>query len=342
MKRSFYSLSLLALALAAGCAKHGAKDVHAGASGPALRLESSTLSMQAVSAFSEVSGTVRPVERAQLASKVMGVIADLPITLGQRVHKGDLLVSLNAAEISARLSQARSQLNLAQRDLERERELLSKNASTAEMVRSLEDHYAINQALVREAEAMLDYTRIRAPFEGVISRRLANAGDLATPGMPLLEVEGIDRFEIDAQVPESLALSLKVGTQAEVDIAAAALRFQARIAEISPSSDALSRNVLVKLEVPSGVQVRSGQYARIQLPSGQSRLLLCPVSALSPFGQMERVFVVKEGRAVLRLVKTGARRGELVEILSGLSEGEQVLTSIPAGLREGQAVEVKL
>lgn len=341
MKTLTYSISFLALALASGCSKHGPETSAAGSQLPVASVQVQALRLQQLPVLSEVSGTVRPVDRAMLAAKVMGVVAELPVSLGQRVKAGDPLLRINAAEIAARVAQAKSQLNLAQRDLERERDLLQKQASTAEMVRSLEDRYTMTLAMVREAEVMLGYTVLKAPFDGVVSRKMVNAGDLAAPGMPLLEVEGTDRFEIEANVPESLALRLELGAGAEVSIASSSQNFEARISEISPSSDAFARNVLVKLSVPSSAQVRSGQYARVTLSTGSERVLLSPASAISPLGQMERAFVAKDGRAVLRLVKTGAHRGDQVEILSGLSEGEQVLVKVPVGLAEGQSLEVK-
>jgi RND family efflux transporter MFP subunit len=341
MKTFTYSIPVLALVLASGCAKHGSEEGGSLVALAPAKVQLQTLHAQQVPVLSEVSGTVRPIDRAMLAAKVMGVVAELPVTLGQRVKAGDPLLRINAAEIAARVAQAKSQLNLAQRDLERERDLLQKQASTAEMVRSLEDRYNMTLEMVKEAEVMLSYTVLKAPFDGVVSRKMTNAGDLAAPGMPLLEVEGTDRFELEANVPESLALRLVVGDEAEVRIAASSQAFKARIAEIAPSSDAFARNVLVKFSVPASASVRSGQYARITLATDSQKLLLSPASSVSVLGQMERIFVVKDGRAVLRLVKTGAHRGELVEILSGLADGEQVVVQVPAGLVEGQSLEVK-
>ena len=110
---------------------------------------------------------------------------------------------------------AQSQLNVVNRDLERERSLLSKGAATADGVRSLEDRLTLTQAMVREAEIMLGYATIRAPFDGVVSRKPANAGDFASPGMPLLELEGTDAFQVEAAVPDSLAAALQPGPAGE-------------------------------------------------------------------------------------------------------------------------------
>jgi len=340
MKTLTLSLSVLVLALSAGCAKHG-EPVAPSVALPPVKARVQVLQAQDLPALTELSGTVLAFDRATLASKVMGVVAELPVSLGQRVNKGELLVRINAAEIGARLAQARSQLNLAQRDLARERELFLKQATSAEMVRSLEDRHTMALEQVREAEAMLAYTEIRAPFDGVIARKPINAGDLASPGMPLLELEGSNRFEIEVRIPESLASSLKPGVSAGVEIPSLGLRFDAVVRELSPASDIQSRNVLAKLEVPAGLAVRSGHFARVSLVTGRQQLLLISQDAVRTQGQMELVFVLKEGHACLRLVRTGLRRGSDVELLSGVAEGEQVLITGSRALVEGQAVEVQ-
>jgi RND family efflux transporter MFP subunit len=269
----------------------------------------------------------------------------MPFALGQRVKAGDLLVKISAGEISARVLQAKSQLNQAQRDMERERDLLAKGASTSDMVKGLEDRYAMTHAMVAEAEVMLGYAMVRAPFEGVVARKTSDVGDLAAPGMPLLEIEGTGGFQIEAGIPDSLAPGLVPGASFEVDVPVAGAHFTGSLMELSSSADPSSRTVTAKISVPAGSEVRSGQFARVQVPGQSSRALFAPASAVSTLGQMERVFVVGESGAVLRLVKTGALRGSAgqqnVEILSGLSNGERVVLDPPAGLREGQRLEVQ-
>ena len=109
------------------------------------------------------------------------------------------------------------------------------------------------------------------------------------------------------------------------------------IEEISAAADAISRSVLVKIALPAGA-ARSGQFARLQVAAGTSDALLVPVNAVTHFGQMERIFVVEQDRAVLRLVKTGRTTGDRVEILSGLNPGEQIILAPPAALRDGQPI----
>lgn len=329
------------LAVASGCARHSPAEAAAPALPPA-KVRVAVVHVENLATLTEVTGTVRPVQRAQVAAKVMGTIESLPVTLGQPVRAGDLLVKISAGEITARVAQAQAQLNVARRDLERERDLLTKSASTADMVRGLEDRFTMTQAMVREAEVMLGYATVRAPFDGVVARKFANAGDLAAPGQPLLEIEGVTDFQVEAAVPDSLATRLTTGAALPVEVSATGLRFTGTLAELSPAADANARSVLAKVSVPAGTVVRSGQFARVQIAGEPVRTLLAPATAVSTLGQMERIFVAGDAnRAVLRLVKTGATRGDSVEILAGLDDRERVVIAPPAGLRDGQPLEVQ-
>lgn len=332
-----------AIVLLAGCSKHPAPAASADSAAalPPAKVRVATVRMEQLAALTEITGTIRPLQRATLSAKVMGTIDDLPVALGQRVAAGDVLVKISVDEITARVTQAQSGLNAARRDLERERDLLTKNASTADMVRGLEDRFAGAQAMVHEAEVMLGYATLRAPFAGVVARKFVNAGDLASPGLPLIDLEGTGAFQVEVAVPDSLAAKLSLGATLRIEIPAAGLTFSAALAELSSAADPGARSVPAKFTVPAGTGVRSGQFARVLLPGTPVRSLFVPAAALAPLGQMERIFVASQNnRAVLRLVKSGATVAERTEILSGLDDGERVIVAPPAGLREGQTLEI--
>ena len=195
------------------------------------------------------------------------------------------------------------------------------------------------EATVREAEAQLAYTTLRAAFDGVVARRLVHPGDLASPGQPLLEIEGTADLELEAAVPESAAAALVVGSK--FNVSAGGPTFPATLREVSSTADAATRTIGVKLAVPAGAPVRSGQFVRVLIPGDTRPAVLVPVAAVALLGQMERVFVVPEtGPVQLRLVRTGARRGAQVEVLAGLAARERVVLAPPADLRDGQPVEV--
>lgn len=289
----------------------------------------------------EIMGSLQAVEQAEISAKISGNISSLPVVLGTRVNKGDLLAEINAGEISARMRQARAQLEQANRNLEREKNLLKKNAATPETVRSLEDTLRIATAASEEAATMLTYTRILAPFSGLVTRKMANVGDLATPGKALLQIENEDRLQVLADIPETMILKIAVGDQLSVYVPPADMTIEGRVAEVAPTADHLSRTAPIKIDIPADSRLHSGQFARVSMAGGSAESITVPAAALLSSGQMENVFVVTDGIARLRLVRSGLNDKENAEILSGLKAGEVVAVRGNRQLIDGQPVIVE-
>ncbi len=289
----------------------------------------------------EVAGTLQAKESAVIAAKVTGVVTKVPVKLGSAVNAGALLVEIAAGEINARLSQAEAQLTQARRNLEREQNLLKKKASTTETVKTMRDQFNMALAGYNEAKSMLGYTSITAPFAGVITRKDVNSGDLATPGTPLLYLENNQHLQVRSSVPESLVLKIQTGDQLMIRVDAAGAIVQGTVVEIAPAADPDSRTAPVVIDLPAHPDLRTGQFARVLLPGSGIRGLLVPETAVVPQGQMDRVFVVEDGRAHLRLVRVGQQFDGMVEILTGLEPGETVAISNNRLLVNGQQVRVQ-
>ena len=284
-------------------------------------------------------GTVRAVQRAALAAKVAGSIATLSLAIGQAVQAGDVLLTISAVELTARVAQVKAQLAQIERELARERTLEAAGAGTLDTVKTLADRLAQGQAALREAETLRDYATVRAPFAGVVTKKFVEVGDFAAPGAPLLQLDGRSAFEIEVAVPESLAAALSVGAALDIAWSDAPTRLRGPGGELSSAAESAARTMTAKLPVPVGTAVHAGQFVRVFLPGPQVATLLVPVNALTLFGQMERVFVVGENnRASLRLVKTGAVKGGRIEVVSGLEANERVVVAPVATLRDGQPV----
>jgi len=287
----------------------------------------------------EVVGSVRTRVRSVVEAKVSGRISEMPVALGQKIQSGDLLARIDAREIQARLEQAEAQSEQAFRDLERTRTLAGKQVSSKQELDAAEARARVSEAALREARAMLGYVNVTAPFDGVVSRRLAEVGDLAAPGKPLLEIEDRGELRFEADVPEALIGLVNAGDKIEVSIPTIRQILPATVAEVSPTADAASRTFLVKLDLPASRELRAGQFGRAAVPVGEARSLRIPAEAIVKRGQMEIVFVNDAGKARLRLVRTGKSFPDGVEILSGLSEGDAVILTKPASLIDGQSVE---
>lgn len=337
LRYAFFLVLALALLLTTA---HTQEQQPATASG-AVTVAVAKVQAQRIPAPIEVAGTLQAAESAAIAAKVTGIVTKVPVVLGSRVKAGDLLVQISAGEISARLSQAEAQLAQARRNLEREQNLLAKSAATEETVKSMRDQYNMAQAGYNEAKAMLGYTTITAPFDGVITRKEVNSGDLATPGTLLLQLQNNQRLQVRSAVPESLVLAIHPGEPLMVKVDAAGVLVEGTVAEVAPAADPQSRTAPVVIDLPSHADLRTGQFARVLLPGPGANGLLIAESALVPSGQMDRVFTVEHDRVHLRLVRTGQRHDGLVEILSGLTEGETVVVTNNRLLHNGQQVRIQ-
>lgn len=333
-----WTIGLVAL-VSAGCHKQTESTVSQQIPSAPVRVQ--TVERKSHLATEEVVGTVRSRLHAAIEAKIIGRIEKMLVAPAQMVKAGDPLAQLDAREIQARLDQALTLREQSKRDTERLRQLLTDNAISRQEFETVESRYRVAVASVTEAETMLGYTKIVAPFDGIITRKLADVGDLATPGRPLLELDDPKSLRLEADVPEALIARLQLGAKLEVRAAAQDTAIPAVVGEIAPVADPASRTFNVKLDLPANAGLRAGQFARVTVPVGESKALRAPVSAVTQRGQMELVFVVADKRAQLRLVKTGKRIGDEVELVSGVSAGEQVVIEGASQLRDGQPVEVK-
>jgi RND family efflux transporter MFP subunit len=246
---------------------------------------------------------------------------------------------------SERAVQARSALDLATAEVDRYRKLAATKAVALQALDAAEDAY--RQAVSRmaqaeqgqisaqadtraatearhQAETVAGYASILCPMDGVVSERLVDPGDLATPGNTLLRIFDPTRLLLEAPIREGLVTRLKVGDKLPVTLDALGLKLEAEVREIVPSVDAGSRTFLAKLCLPPTEGVMPGMFGTVTLSLGVRQALLVPESALLRAGQLEYVNVVTGGRAARVLVRTAPAGGGRVEVLAGLKAGDVV------------------
>ncbi len=338
LKKSALFLALMPLFMSTGCNEPVEKSPPS--SLPQVEVQVETLTLSTVPVQIELAGTLQAVEHATISTRVAGQIVKLPVQVGSKVEKGDLLVKISAAEINARVRQAEIQRDQARRNLARESKLLEANASTRVMVKTLEELVQTSEAALREAQTMLGYTEIKAPFAGSVTEKMVEIGDLAASGAALLKLENGTALEVVIQVPEAQSHYLTLQSRLPLTVPAAGLVLEARVREISPTVDPTSRTTQIKLALPDAPELRSGQFARVALVDGQPTSLLIRSTALKQNGQMQQVFVAEQDTARMRLVRTGAEFDGRIEILSGLQAGDRVVIDAIDKLQDGQPLKV--
>jgi RND family efflux transporter MFP subunit len=279
----------------------------------------------------------------------------------RRAEAGRAEVQSAIPELENATAAAKANLDLAQTTFKRMEELAAKKSisnqemdeasarlkaaqANYEMMRSrraqITSKMAVVEQEVRAAGIMRDYAKLAAPFSGVVITRTVEPGNLATPGAPLLTIEQDGLYRLEASVDESKLASVRVGQAVEA-VLEADRKLNARVSEIVPSVDAASRTYIVKLDLPATPNLRTGMFGRAIFPLGVQKVVAVPLAALMERGQLQSVFVVEDGVAHTRLVTTGRRTGNAVEVLSGLTAGEKVVLPVPVGLQDGARVEVR-
>ena len=199
------------------------------------------------------------------------------------------------------------------------------------------------RAAVAAATATESYAVLRAPFNGLISERLIDPGNLAAPGMPLLRIESEGLRQVVVHVDEARVSYVRPGDRVGVEIDAAGesgddASIEGTVAEVARAVGADQRAFTVKVTLPHTVLERTGTFARLIFKGAPRRALVVPVTAVRRQGQVSSIFVVQDGVARLRLIQAGPPLADGVEVLSGLETGESVVTAPAAGLADGISV----
>jgi RND family efflux transporter MFP subunit len=338
--KALSALALVALLLP-GCGRKPGTHPTSQPDLAAAQVQVQTAESKQRASTEEVVGTVQAKLHATLEAKLSGRIDKMPVLLGQAVKAGQLVARLDAAEIKARMEQAEAGLQQAERDWKRTSALFDQQAATRSDYDAADSRYRVAKATVAEAQAMMGYVEILAPFDGVVTKKWADVGDLATPGKPLIGIEDPSMLQLEADVPDAIALRIQQNARLAVQVDSLKGELAGTVMEIAPTADPASRTLRVKLDLPRSAGLRSGQFARLVVPVGESNSVRVPTSAVVVRGQLEILFVVTNQRAQLHLVKTGRTIGDEVEILAGLNSGESVVVGGAALLTDGQPVEAK-
>jgi RND family efflux transporter MFP subunit len=304
----------------------------------------------------EATGTVRAALSAQLASQVMGTITRVNVHEGDRVRRGEVLVAIDQAQQQAAFAGANAGLQasqesiaaadadyaLAESTLKRYQMLYDKKSVSPQEFDEVKTRLAAAKARrdaahagrtqaeagVASATTAMSFTKVRAPFDGIITAKLAEPGAMAAPGVPLLSIEDPSRFRLEAQVDESKIGAVKLGESVPVVIDSLGDQpITGRVVQIVPAADPGSRTFTVKVDLPANPQMRTGLFGRAQFARGQHDAIAVPKTAVLSRGQLQAVYVIGAGQlASLRFVTLGATSGEQVEVLSGLQSGDRIVS----------------
>jgi RND family efflux transporter MFP subunit len=307
--------------------------------------------------YIEVSGMLEAADIARVSTRMMGFIENIRYDVGDRVRKGQVLVNINTADLQAQLArvganiaEAEAARESAQLDYDRFKNLFESNSATRKELENVTTQLKMAQSRVKaaeearkEVEVQFAYANITSPISGTVVQKMANEGDMASPGMPILEIESGKKLEVAARVPESDISKITMNEPVEVTIKSVGQTINGKVTEIAPSAKYSGGQYLVKISLdnPPG-ELKSGMYATVRMEddgSSPTQAFMIPESALVKQGQLTGVYVVSDSnKALLRWLRLGSTNGDMVEVLSGLSPDEKYIVSAESKLYNGVPV----
>lgn len=327
---------------------------------PAVAVTVSSAGAENNSPFLTASGKIEAVNSATLSTRMMGFVNKVHVNVGQKVSKGQLLISINNADLSAKkaqttagITEAQAAFNNAAKDYERFQNLFAKSSASQKELDDQRANYEMAKArlegakqMKNEVESQFAYVNIRAPFSGVITNRYIDEGDMANPGVPLISVEGPDSFEVTASVPEREISKIKSGSDVQVLVKSLDIQLPGTVTEVSSSARNTGGRFLVKVVIDkTDAGILSGMYATVQFPiekTGDVTALLVPKEAIVHRGELTGIYTVSlSSTAILRWVRLGRSLGDNVEVLSGLSAEEKYIVNADSKLFNGVRLTIK-
>jgi membrane fusion protein (multidrug efflux system) len=286
------------------------------------------------------SGTVLPDESVELSSEASGKITAIYFREGEKVRKGDLLLTINDADLQAQLQRFKYQEALLVEREFRQGKLLEKEAVSQEVYdRALAD-LNTNRAEMLMVEAQIAKTRVKAPFDGVIGLRMVSEGTYITPNTRIASLVKMQPVKIEFSIPEQYASEVNSGNQISFTIGSAKKTYEASVYAVEPIIDQSTRTLRIRAIYPNpGLDVIPGSFATVELVlRTYQEAVTIPTESLVPMLGTQMVYLYKNGKAEPVEVQTGIRTRDMIQITSGLNPGDTLLTTGILQLRKGMAV----
>lgn len=343
---------LMALAGLSGCSDP-AKEQAAAQAGATVKASVVTVEKSILPVVATAPGNVIAEQQAMIASRLMGFLREIYVEEGQRVTAGQKLFAVDPTDIQGQMAMARAGLTQAEvaladakNDYERFGTLYKEEAIPKmhwDKIRlqhqMTEQQVAMARAGYETAASQMKYATVTAPFAGVITQKMANAGAIAAPGHPVLMLENTDKLQVQTSVADDVYAQLKLGTAVSIQAEGQSAEIVGKVANLVPSADPVTHSHLVKIDLPGGSSLRSGSFVQAAFALGQREGVRLPASAVLERAGITGVFVVDaQSIAKFRMVRTGNASGGQVEILAGINPGERVVTASAAALQNGDKV----
>lgn len=312
-----------------------------------------TINQQEITETYNTSGTLIADDRVEIASRLMGYIRDLKVREGSAVKKGDLLLTIDPTEIEAQLAeakarsaQARARAEQAQQDYNRFKTLYEKRLIPLNQFQDAEvalqvarEEMRVSRANEKRIRVQLQYAEIKSPVDGVVVKKYKQAGDITTPGAPILTIDNPDNIVLETFIKEDHIKQVQVGDRISVTVDAAHLKTSATITQVVSSGDPRTHSYLVKAALDETKGARIGMFARAEFAIGYKWGILIPAEAIVTRADIPGVYVVDEKDvAHFRMLRLGRQMDGQYEVLAGLTGGERIVLASDAPVYSGTPI----
>ncbi len=358
MKKFIYIFSLAVTSILISCGSEEKKVVEDNS--PAINVKVNKVALNTNSQLLSVSGKIQATNSADLSTRMMGYVKKVHVNVGDKVRKGQLLVSINntdlqakKAQVNAGISEAKTAFNNVSKNYNRFKNLYESKSISQREMDDMTANYEMAKArlesanqMKNEINAQFTYSNITAPFSGVITSKNIESGDMANPGMPLISLETPKDFEVMAMVPETEISQIKKGTVVNVLVKSINQNISGKVTEVSTSAKNTGGQYLVKIDLETTkANILSGMFSTVQFPierKVKTGFVLIPKEAIVKNGQLSGVYTTSESnKALLRWLRLGRTYGDQVEVLSGLSADETYIISSEGKLFNGAKISIQ-
>ncbi len=308
---------------------------------PAASAQTLTVRHQAVPAYYTTSGTVTSDHRVSISSRLSGYIRELTVREGDQVQAGQILVRVDPVDAKQALIQAKADLEDAEADLNRYKELFKSGAVSKQQLSKIELRYTIAKSQVEQARNQLSYAEVRSPVAGVVVEKRLSQGDLAAPGMPILTIEDPTSLLVETYVSEGFISKIHEGDVVDVNIPSLKQTFEGTVRQVVQAADPVSHQFLVKVALKASPDIHPGMFAQTSFRIGERQAILIPQDTLQERAGLFAVYVLDaDGISQYRLVRLGQTLAEQVEIIAGLHDGDTIVWGNP-NIKTGMKIQAK-
>lgn len=289
------------------------------------------------------TGTVLPNEEVELRSEIAGRVTGINFEEGNRVQKGQLLLTVNDEEMRAQLQKLQSNQKLYRDMEERQRTLLEKDYISKQEYDQVSNQLATATADIQALKASLAKAYVRAPFDGIIGLRQVSEGSYVSATTPIARIVDISPVKIDFSVPGRYSSQVKEGAEITFSSEGSPELYKAKVYAIQPNIDPATRTLQVRaLFNNNNQEVRPGAFVKVELALEEmDEAILVPTEAIIPEATGHKVFLSKSGKAVPQMVKIGQRSETMIQITEGIAPGDTIIRSGILQVRPGSDLSIR-